>query len=82
MSVALSDSHPLPIDVQENLVRLSGSVGLPPAEVIRQALDLFAQEWEDRQAAERITPRAAELRDVIARKPRPSTWHDSDEPLF
>ncbi len=72
MSVALSDSHPLPIDVQEHLVRLADSAGLPPAEVLRKALDLFAQELEDRQAAERITPRAAELRDILAQS---QTFH-------
>ena len=40
------------------------------------------QHLEDRQAAERITPRTAELKAILARNPRPSTWHDSDEPLF
>ncbi len=54
MSVALSYPHLDPIDVQENLVRLANSAGLSPAELLRNALDLFAPEWEDRQAAESI----------------------------
>ena len=83
MSVVPTD--PLPIDVQETLVRLADTAGLAPAEVLREALELYARELEDRQAAERaewITPRAAELKAILACNPRPSTWHDSDEPLF
>jgi hypothetical protein len=83
MSVAPTD--PLPVDVQETLVRLADSAGVAPADVLREALNLYACELEDRQAAERaeqITPRAAELKAILARNPRPSTWHDSDEPLF
>ena|SRR5579885_199176 len=29
-----------------------------------------------------FTPRTAELKAIPARKLRPSSWHDSDEPLF
>jgi len=77
MSVVPTD--PLPLDVHATLVRLAGSAGLAPADVLREALDLFARELEDRQAferAERITPRAAELDAILARNPRPFTWHD------
>jgi predicted DNA-binding protein len=83
MSVVPTD--PLPSDVQETLVRLSNSAGLPPTEVLREALELYARELEDRQAAEsaeQITPRTAELKALLARKPRPSTWCDSEEALF
>jgi len=83
MSVVPTD--PLPVDVHETLVRLADSAGLAPADVLREALDLFARDSEDRQAferAERITPRAAELDAILARNPRPSTWHDSDERLY
>jgi hypothetical protein len=83
MSIVPTD--PLPLDVHETLVRLAGSAGLAPVDVLREALDLFAPEFEDRQAfelAERITPRAAELDAILARNPRPSTGHDSDERLY
>ena len=80
MSVALTE--PLPADVREVLIRLSDSAGLAPDDVLREALDLFAHELEDRRAAERITPSTSELKAILARNPRPSTWHDSDEPLF
>jgi hypothetical protein len=80
MSAAPAD--PLPVDVHETLVRLADCAGLAPADVLREALDLFARDLDDRQAAERITPRTAELDAILARNPRPSTWHDSDEPLF
>jgi predicted DNA-binding protein len=83
MSVVPTD--PLPSDVQETLVRLANTAGLPPTDVLREALELYARELEDRQAAERaerITPRVAELKAIPARNPRPSTWHDSDEALF
>jgi hypothetical protein len=82
MSVVPID--PLPTDLHESLIRLANSAGLAPADVLREALDLFARELEDRQAAERaeqITPRMAELRAILARNPRPSGWHDSDEAL-
>jgi hypothetical protein len=67
------------------LVRLANTAGLPPTDVLREALELYARELEDRQAAERaerITPRVAQLKAILARNPRPSTWHDSDEALF
>src|SRR5262245_45853325 len=69
-------------DIRETLNRLSHSAGRAPDDVLRDALELFARDLEDRQAAERITPRTAELKAILARNPRPSTWHDSDEPLF
>ncbi len=75
MSVVPTDS--LPVDVHETLIRLSGSTGLTPADVLREVLDLFARDLEDRQAferAERITPRAAELDAILARNPRASTF--------
>jgi hypothetical protein len=78
-------TEPLPPDVRETLVRLSDSAGLAPDDLLRQAHDLFARDLEDRQAAERaerITPRTAELKAILTRNPRPSTRHDSDEPLF
>jgi hypothetical protein len=53
--------------------------------MLREALDLYARELEDRQAAERaerITPRTAELKAILARNPRPASWYNSDEPLF
>jgi predicted DNA-binding protein len=80
--MSLTPTEPLPSDVQETLDRLSHSAGLARDDVLREALDLFAQEVEDRRAAERITPRTAELKAILARNPRPSSWHDSDEPLF
>jgi predicted DNA-binding protein len=83
MSVGHTD--PLPLDVHEALVRLSAAAGLSPAEVLREAIDLYARELDERQAvesAERITPSQAELNAVIAKNPRPATWHDSDQPLF
>ncbi len=83
MSVAPID--PLPVDVQETLVRLADSAGIAPVDVLPEALNRYACELEYRQAAERaegITPRADELKMILARNPRPSTWHDSDEPLF
>lgn len=83
MSVEPTD--PLPGDVWETLARLSTTAGQTPTDVLRQALELYARELEDRQAAERaerITPRSAELKAILARNPRPSTWYDSDEPLF
>ena len=78
-------TDPLPSDWQENLARLSDQTGLTPTDVLREALELYARELEDRQAAERaerITPRTAELKVILARNPRPSTWSDSDESLF
>lgn len=72
----------LPADVRENLDRLSHSAGLAPVDVIREALELFARDLDDRRAAEQITPRKAELKAILARNPRPSQWHDSDEPLY
>ena len=75
----------LPSDWQENLARLSDQTGLTPTDVLREALELYARELEDRQSAERaerITPRTAELKVILARNPRPSTWSDSDESLF
>ena len=78
-------TEPLPVDVRETLVRLSDSAGLAPDDVLREALDLFARDLEDRQTAERaerITPRTADLKAILARHPRPATWHDSDEPMF
>jgi predicted DNA-binding protein len=78
-------TDPLPSDWQENLARLSDQTGLTPTDVLREALELYARELEDRQSAERaerITPRTAELKVILARSPRPSTWYDSDESLF
>jgi hypothetical protein len=78
-------TEPLPVDVRETLVRLSDSAGLAPDDVLREALDLFARDLEDRQAAERaerITPRTTELKAILARNPRPVIWRDSDEPMF
>ena len=80
--MSLASTGSLPPDVREALDRLSQSAGRPPDDVLRDALELFARDLEDRQAAERITPRTAELKAILARNPRPSTWHDSDEPLF
>ena len=68
--------------VRDTLDRLSHSAGLAPDDVLREALDLFARDLEDRRAAERIAPNTAELKAILARNPRPSSWHDSDEPLF
>ena len=76
---------PLPVDIHETVARLSATAGLAPTDVLREALELFARELDDRQAidrAERLTPRAAQLDSILDRCPRPSTWHDSDEPLF
>jgi predicted DNA-binding protein len=78
-------TDPLPSDWQENLARLSDQTGLTPTDVLREALELYAPELEDRQAAERaerITPRTAELKTTLARNPRASSWHDTDESLF
>ncbi len=78
-------TDPLPMDIQQTLLRLAGSAGLAPIVVLREALDLFARELEDRQAldrAGRMTPRKAELDAILALNPRPATWHDSDEPLY
>jgi hypothetical protein len=76
----------LPIDVHETLVRLADSAGLAPVDLLREALDVYARELEESQKAteraERITPCTTELKAILARSPRPSTWHDSDEPLF
>jgi hypothetical protein len=83
MSIGITD--PLPLDVHEALVRLAAAVGLSPTDVLREAVDLYARELEDRQAserAERLTPRQAELDAILAKNPRPVTWHDSDGPLF
>jgi predicted DNA-binding protein len=69
-------TDPLSSDWQENLARLSDQTGLTPTDVLRKALELYARELEDRQAAERaerITPRTAELKAILARNPRPST---------
>jgi hypothetical protein len=63
---------PLPVDVHETSARLSATSGLSPADVLREALDLYARELEDRQAAERaerITPRTAELQAILTRNP-------------
>ena len=83
MSVGHTD--PLPLDLHETLLRLSAMAGLSPTDVLRQAIDLYARELEDRQAAERaerFTPRQAELDAILAKNPRPAIWHDSDQPLF
>jgi predicted DNA-binding protein len=80
MSITPTESFPL--DVREALDRLSHTAGLTRDDVLREALELFARELEDRQAIERITPSTAELKAILARNPRPSSWHDSDEPLF
>lgn len=80
--MSVTPLEPLPSDVRETLDRLSHSAGLPRDDILREALDLFARELEDRLFAEQITPRTAELKAILARKPRPSSWHDSDEPLF
>jgi len=82
MSSVATDS--LPMDIQQALLRLADSAGLAPVIVLREALDLFARELEDRHTldrAERMTPRKAELDAILSRNPRPATWHDSDEPL-
>ncbi len=83
--MSIGHTDPLPVDVHEALVRLSAAAGLTLADVLREAIDLYARELEDRHAAERaerVTPRQAELDAIVARNPRPRTWHDSDEPLF
>jgi hypothetical protein len=80
MSVGHTD--PLPLDVHEALVRLSAVAGLSPVDVLREAIDLYARELEERQAverAQRITPSQAELNAIIAKNPRPAAWHDSDQ---
>ena len=80
MSVGQTD--PLPVDLQEALGALSAAAGLSPADVLREAIDLYARELEDRQAAvqaERIaTPRQAELDSILAKNPRPTSWYDPD----
>ncbi len=80
--MSLTQTEPLPADVLETLDRLSHSAGLARADVLREALDLFAHEVEDLRAAERNAPRTAELKAILARNGRPLSWHDSDEPLF
>jgi predicted DNA-binding protein len=78
-------TDPLPLDIHEALVHLSAAAGLSPADVLREAIDLYARELEDRQSverAERLTPSQADLNAIIAKNPRPVTWHDSDQPLF
>ena len=79
MSVGSID--PLPPDVRETLARLSDSMGQSPVEVLREALDRFARDVEDSQAAERMTPSTDDLRAIVARKPKPLLWHDSEEAL-
>ena len=80
MSVGHTD--PLPLDLHETFLRLSAIAGLSPTDVLREAIDLYARELEDRQATKRITPRQAELDAILAKNPRPAIWHDSDQPLF
>jgi predicted DNA-binding protein len=83
--MTVGHTDPLPLDVHEALVRLSAAAGLSPADVLREAIDLYARELEDKLAvarAQRITPSQAELNAIIAKNPRPATWHDSDQPLF
>jgi hypothetical protein len=83
--MSMVPTDPLPVDVHETLVRLAATAGLPPADILREALDLFARDLEDRRAierAEQVTPRSAELKAILARNPRPSTWNESNEPLF
>jgi predicted DNA-binding protein len=80
--MSVTPTEPLPPDVRETLDRPSHSAGRAPDDVLRDALELFARDLEDRQAAERITPSSAELKAILARNPRPSRWHDSDEPLY
>ena len=86
VEAGLKDSHEgrtvPPEEAREALDRLSHSAGRSPDEVLRDALELFARDLEDRRAAEQITPRTADLKAILARNPRPSSWHDSDEPLF
>jgi hypothetical protein len=78
----LPPTEPLPPDIRETLDRLSHTAGLTRDDILREALELFAHELEGRQAVERITPSTAELKAILARNPRPSSWHDPDEPLF
>lgn len=40
------------------------------------------EDAEARARAERLTPRSADLRRLIAEGIRPAVWHDDDEPLF
>ena len=76
------EDRPEPVEkVRGTLDRLSHSAGLAPDDVLREALALYARDLEDRQAAERIAPSTAELKAILARNPRPSSWHDSDEPF-
>jgi predicted DNA-binding protein len=70
--MSVTPTELLPPDVRETLDRLSRTAGLSPDDVLREALALFAQDLEDRQAAERITPRTAELMAILARGPHPS----------
>jgi predicted DNA-binding protein len=70
--MSVTPTERLPPDIRETLGHLSRSAGLPPDDILREALALFAQELEDRQAAERITPSTAELKAILAHKSRPS----------
>jgi predicted DNA-binding protein len=68
----ITPTEPLPPDIRETLDHLSRPAGLAPDDVLREALALFAQELEDRQAAEWITPSTAELKAILVRNPRPA----------
>jgi predicted DNA-binding protein len=70
--MSVTPTEPLPPDIRETLDHLSRSTGLAPDDVLREALALFTQDLEDRQAAEWITPRTAELKAILARSARPS----------
>ncbi len=74
--MSVGSIEPLPPDVRETLARLSDSVGQPPVEVLREALDRFARDVEDRQVAERMTPSTGDLRAILARTFRPQRTFD------
>jgi hypothetical protein len=81
-SISVTPTEPLPLDVRETLDRLCHTAGLARDDVLREALELFAHELEERRAIERMTPKTAELKAILGRNPRPTSWNDSDEPLF
>jgi predicted DNA-binding protein len=80
--MSITSTGSVPLDIRESLDRLSHFAGLAPDDVLREALELFARDLEDRQAAEQIAPRKAGLQAILARNPRPSRWQDSDELLY
>jgi hypothetical protein len=82
ISISATQTEPHPLDVRETPDRLCHTAGLTRDDVLREALELFAHELEERQAIERMTPNTADLKAILARNPRPTSWHDSDERLF